>query len=543
MRICGLTLAFFLLGGLSAQIAAADEAEAIYDPSAVVFIDLTLSSEAEGDLEAEPDEYVKGTVSMTKSSDGTPSGEEPTPFISSRPVEVRLKGSVGGSFRDLTKKAAFKLKFKKADAVLGLRKMTLNNMVQDPSMVHETLAYAAFRAAGVPASRAGLAYARVNGEDFGVYLNLENLDDIALAKLFGSFDDETQHLYEGEVGDDVFPGGEAGFEIDEGPDDRADLEALIDAVNGKGSDPWSMRVAPHANLAEMVKMWAVEKYIDHWDGYAGHTDQAQADKGERPNNYYLFSEPSGRFQMLPWGADQTWIPTIGVGTPGREVTFDGSGGVLFNKCLEDEECFRAYWEALRDATKAIATLDPGGLADDTATLLLPWQEEERTSGTREEYTAGQVDDGVDESLEFIASRQAEAEEWLDENEPPPRPVVTVPSSGSPQGQGSASAADVVPGRLVVTNGILISRIWVSGTGRVGERVSVAGPHGWVRACTTHKQAQHAGPVILRCKLSKGVRRRLSKRALSLKVRTTFFPTAGNPVFETKQVLAHRDPTP
>jgi hypothetical protein len=55
--------------------------------------------------------------------------------------------------------------------------------------------------------------------------------------------DEVQHLYEGEPGDDVFPGGAAGFEIDEGPEDRADLEALIEAGNGTGDSPWSTRIA------------------------------------------------------------------------------------------------------------------------------------------------------------------------------------------------------------------------------------------------------------------------------------------------------------
>lgn len=70
IRICGLALAFSLLSGLSAQIAAADEAEALYDPSAVIFIDLTLTGAEKTKLEAKPGEYVKGTVSMTKSSNG-----------------------------------------------------------------------------------------------------------------------------------------------------------------------------------------------------------------------------------------------------------------------------------------------------------------------------------------------------------------------------------------------------------------------------------------------------------------------------------------
>lgn len=63
---------------------------------------------------------------MTKSADGTPNGTE-VPFVSLRNAEIRLKGNLGGSFRDLSEKPGLKLKFKKTEAALGLRKMTLNN--------------------------------------------------------------------------------------------------------------------------------------------------------------------------------------------------------------------------------------------------------------------------------------------------------------------------------------------------------------------------------------------------------------------------------
>lgn len=543
IRACGLALAFSLLGGLSAQVAAADEAAVLYDPSAVVFIDLTLTSEAEDDLEAEPGEYVKGTLSMTKSSDGTPAGEEATPFIASRPVEVRLKGTVGGSFRKLTGKAAFKLKFKKADAVLGLRKMTLNNMVQDPSMVHETLAYAAFRAAGVPASRTGFAYVRLNGDDFGLHLDLENLDDIALAKLFGAFDDETQHLYEGEIGDDVFPGGVAGFEIDEGPEDRSDLEALVDATNDEAGGPFSTRVAPHANLAEMTKMWAVEKYIDHWDGYAGHTDQAQAEAGSRPNNYYLYSEPSGRFQMLPWGADQAWIPTINVGTPGREVTFDGSGGVLFNRCLEDDECFRTYWEALRDVTAAIAALDPSGLGEDTADLLAPWQQEEGANSTREEHDAGEIEEGVEVTLDFSADRQAEAEEWLDENEPPPIAIVD-PLPPAQNSQVQPPSVKSGPAALFSRSGRsgrhLVVGLQLSGPGTVTVRGTMQTRKGKRKVCVAGTQASASGELSLDCRLSKAAMDILDRRALRLALTFTITRADGSAETLVRKVRLARD---
>jgi hypothetical protein len=546
IRAACLALALTLLCAFSAAPAQADEAASIYDPGKVVFVDLALSAEAEAKLEAEPGEYVKATFSMSQTADGTPTGEEST-LIASRPVEVRLKGNVGGSFRLLGEKPGFKLKFKKVDAVLGLRKMTLNNMVQDPSMLHETLAYASFRAAGVPASRTGYAFVRLNGDDIGVYLDLENLDEIGLKRIFGSFDEDTQHLYEGEQGDDVFPGGEAGFEVDEGSKaDIGDLEALIEAVNDEGgAESWSQRVSPNADLAEMTKMWAVEKYIDHWDGYAGHTEPSQA--GERPNNYYLFSEPTGRFQMLPWGTDQAWIRTIGVGTPGREVTFDGPGGVLFNKCLKDDQCFRAYWRAVRDVRVAIGNLNPAALAEGSAALLAPWQSEEIEHG-RPEYDAEEIkesDTGVDATLEFIAGRSAEAYAWLaanipsgeliepkkteekpgDTNPPPPPPKTPPPGSLTVNG-------------FVVDHGVLTTRLGFSAPGRVSENVSMRTEKGRRRVCSVKNKSVTLA-ANLRCQLSKAAKRRLSKGQVQLRVIVGFAPQDGGAAAVVSRTITAR----
>jgi hypothetical protein len=436
-------------------------------------------------------------------------------------VGIRLKGNVGGSFRPLkTGKAAFKIKcnFVKGEKCLGLKKMTLNNMVQDPSMLHETLAYASFRAAEVPASRTGFAYVRVNGKDFGLYLNLETLDDVSLKRLFGSFEDKTQHLYEGEQGDDVFPGGETGFEVDEGPADISDLKALVEAVNDEAGEPFSSRVALRADLGEMTKMWAVEKYIDHWDGYAGHTDPSQA--GERPNNYYLYSESTGRFQMLPWGTDQAWIPTIDVETLGREVTFDGPGGVLFSKCLEDETCFNLYWASLRGVTSAITALDPRTLAEDTADLLAPWQAEEIADG-RPEYDATEIKEdkyGVDSTLAFIAGRRAEAEEWLAAHKPLEPGLIVDPGSSIPT---PPSGKPVTPALLFErasrSGRQLTTHIQVRGPGNVTLRATFKGGKKRKQACFATRRTQAAGALTLHCFLSEVAAERLARQALPLKL--------------------------
>jgi spore coat protein CotH len=273
-----------------------DPPAAMYEPSTVDVIRLTLPPESKQQLEADPEgEYVEGTFSMATTG-GTPGtiGTFSTPTM----VGIRLKGKYG-SYRDLAHKSGFKIKFnfenakgEKGKKFLGLKKMTLNNMVQDTSQIHERLAYEAFRAAGVPSPRPGYAYLEVNGEDFGLHLNIETTDDVALEKRFGPF----QHLYEGAYGSDVAPGGASSFEIDEGDEaDVSDLDALISAVNADQPADFSDRVQPFADLVEMTRMWAVERYLGHWDGYT------------TKNNYYLVSDPNGRFQMLPWGADQTWV--------------------------------------------------------------------------------------------------------------------------------------------------------------------------------------------------------------------------------------------
>src|SRR5215218_9712754 len=99
-------------------------------------------------------------------------------------------------------------------------------------MAHEALTYLAFGALDAPAPRSGYAYLRLNGEDVGLYADIETLDKVALEKRFGTFEEPPQHLYEGESGDDVREGGAADFGADEGDEsDLTDLEALIDAVN------------------------------------------------------------------------------------------------------------------------------------------------------------------------------------------------------------------------------------------------------------------------------------------------------------------------
>lgn len=322
LRITALLFLFLVASSLTAAPArAADDAAWMYDPSVVVKIDLGLSEASIAALAADPYTYVPATFAMSY-------GDK---HYGPSAITLKLKGKQG-SFRRLDGKAAFKLKFPSGARPDGLKKMTLNNMVQDNSKVHEAVVYELFRAVGVAAPRTGYATVTVNGASYGLYLNLETMDEVALARWFAS----TQHLYEGAYGleNDPTDAFNEHYEVDVGDeDDRADLVALM-ATATDFSAGWYARMAAHADLEQMTRMWATEAYVGHWDGYSG----------SAVNNYYLHSDAAGVFTMIPWGTDNTLIGRVGF--------YDGAAQhVIFNGCIADPICHSLY----RDALLAVST--------------------------------------------------------------------------------------------------------------------------------------------------------------------------------------------
>jgi hypothetical protein len=511
--------------------AAEDPAAWMYSPRTVSEIDLTLPPSSYKELEEHPeDAYVPGTFAIAE-TDGVPgtAGAFTTPIE----VGVRLKGGEFGSLRTLDQKAAFKVKFDsfvKGQTLFGLKKLTLNNMVEDSSMVHEAAAYEAFQALGVPSPHTGFAFLRVNGESFGLHLNIETLDKIALEKRFGPFLSPPQHLYEGEYGADVTPAKFGELEVDEGKEgSKGDLEALVAAV----ADPtpsFSSAVGPLADLSEMARMWAVEKYAGQWDGYSGQMG------GKQPNNYYLYSDASGRFQMLPWGTDETW---------GDHLDFEAPGGVLFNGCLGDAGCKASYRQALASSLTALNGLGLDDAVRCTAERLLPWQQLEAAEKSsahpeRVPFSAGQIASGVASTRDFIADRPGELASFLGVSAPAPPASQPCPpptqrrDHGAPPAAGPSAAPPSPPAPL---------RVAQFQVGRRAVHLQVTAPaagrvvlYGWVGAGKKHANAcaparvgvTAAGTTEITCKLTEPVLRRRAEHWLRLHLKVDFLPSSGTP---------------
>lgn len=187
----------------------------IFDPDRIETYELELPPASVAALDADPRTYVRGTLRY---------GDEVLADIG-----VRLKGEY--NFRPLGQKAPFKLKFDEfvdGQTFHGLSRLTLNNGLEDPSFVAERLAYHVFRSAGHPAPRAASAWVKVNGEDYGLYVNVETEDKRLLRRWFS---DDSGNLYE-EMMEELVVGNEQAFELEtnEAANDRSDLTALFAAI-------------------------------------------------------------------------------------------------------------------------------------------------------------------------------------------------------------------------------------------------------------------------------------------------------------------------
>ena len=208
-------------------------------------------------------------------------------------VGVRKKGFIGS----LSKmKPSLKVRFDKfVDGQLlggAMKRLTLNNAQQDPSLINTCMAYHIFASAGLPAPRCNFATVAVNGENLGLYAHVESMKTAFLQR---NFSDPSGNLYEGTVSD-FRPKwrGTLQKKTNETDADWSDIAAVVAAL--QDSSPAGLEaLADIIDLDRFLTFWAVEVLIGHWDGYAGNR-----------NNFYVYREPDAPFVFIPWGADQVF---------------------------------------------------------------------------------------------------------------------------------------------------------------------------------------------------------------------------------------------
>lgn len=349
------------------------ESEPLFVRGKLATFDITLAQDAIDSLDMDPKLYVVG--GLTATVDGQVHQLDT--------IGVRLKGNYG-SLRTLDEKAAFLLNFDRyvdKQKLLGLEKLAVNNMVQDPSMQREQLGYELFRDGGVAAPRAGHAVVTVNGEPYGLYTIVESVDNEEfLAHWFG---DAGGNLYEGAYGTDLFADKVTDFDQDGGDNiDFLDLKELIanlDAI----VDPneFVAKANLYIDLDAYLTMAATEIYLGHWDGYAW-----------TRNNFFMYRDPTDkRWHWVPWGIDQTMVDHLD--------PFGGQGRIS-QMCAASIEC-RTMLAARFE--EVVARVDTLGLAAEAQTLADAVRDA-ADADPRKEYSIDAVDGTVAANIAFLQNR-------------------------------------------------------------------------------------------------------------------------------------------
>jgi len=193
---------------------------------------------------------------------------------------------------------------KVAEESLGLKNLTLNNSVQDPSYVRQIIGYDIFRQAGLPFPLCNYAKVTINGDDYGAYINLEPFKKAFVERNFGGND--KGNLYEIELHQDLveaktsIPKGGISFEGFSKFEDLADLQKAAAQLKIKTLAAASQVV----DMDNFIRYYALEIILKHWDGYA-----------IQRNNTYLYNDvvavanPEAgkgnvKIKFIPSGIDQ-----------------------------------------------------------------------------------------------------------------------------------------------------------------------------------------------------------------------------------------------
>ena len=267
-------------------------------------------------------------------------------------VALHLKGSTG-SFRGVDDKPSLTLNFDKlapSQRFHGLRKLHLNNSAEDPAYFNELVGAALFRVADVPAPQVTHAVVELNGRRLGLYVLKEGFAPEFLAR---HFKDAGGNLYETGPGWDV---DEAlSREQGQGPDDRADLRALVAAI--REPDParrWDA-LAGTLDRDRFVSFMATEILAGHRDGYC-----------LARNNYRIYHDPTtNRLVFLPAGMDQLFgradatIRPVPAGLVARAVLASPAGRAAYRERLAQlaTNALDAV-RCIREADSLVARLRP-----------------------------------------------------------------------------------------------------------------------------------------------------------------------------------------
>ncbi len=221
-------------------------------------------------------------------------------------IGFRLRGNTSRH----SQKKSFKVSFNTYGSggnFYGLEKLNLNGEHNDPSIARSKICWDLFEEIGMKASRAAHAAVYINEEYYGLYVNVEHIDEEFIKK---NFSDDSGKLWKCIYKADLTYQGTdqsvyanplvAGFNYDlkADPDeqDYSELIHFIDLLNNTPETELADSVDAYLNIKNAMKYFAFNLYTGSWDDYRFLS-----------NNYYLYlNTAGGLFDIIPYDYDNTF---------------------------------------------------------------------------------------------------------------------------------------------------------------------------------------------------------------------------------------------
>ena len=290
----------------------------------------------------------------------------------------------------------------------GLDKLSLNNIIQDNTYMKDYLVYQMMNEFGVDAPLCSYAYITVNGEDWGLYLAVEGVEDSFLQRNYGndygelykpdsmSFGGGRGNGKEFSFGDSTGGMGSSDVKlqyIDEAEDSysnifdnaktditNADKERLIESLRILSSDE---NIETVVDIEEVIRYFVVHNFVCNGDSYTG----------SMIHNYYLYEE-DGKLSMIPWDYNLAF-GTFQGGNASEEVNAPidspvSSGSMedrpMVNWIFSKEEYTNLYHKYF---SEFLDSVDIENLINQTETLILEYVVKDPTKFcTYEEFETG-----------------------------------------------------------------------------------------------------------------------------------------------------------
>lgn len=239
-------------------------------------------------------------------------------------VGFRLRGNTSRKAQKKSFKVSFNT-FEKGRKYFGFEKLNLNGEHNDPSVIRSKLCWDIFNSLQIPGSRSNHVQLYINDVYYGLYINVEHIDENFVDDRFGNNDGNLYKcLWPADLdylGSDPdlykFESGNRRtyeLKINEDVDDYSDLADLIDNLKFI-QDSLFTEFEKIFDVDGYLRILAVDVAVGSWDDY-----------WYLKNNYYLYNNPeSGTFEFIPYDYDNTFgIDWVGPDWGNRDIYAWGS---------------------------------------------------------------------------------------------------------------------------------------------------------------------------------------------------------------------------